>query len=56
MKWVKEQYPDYIFYIFFQNARVKLRKGSKTSYGDWATKAGFIWSDKRAGLPAEWLA
>lgn len=55
MKWVQEQYPDYIFYLFFQNARVKIRKGSKTSYGDWATKAGFIWSDLRDGLPEEWL-
>ena len=55
MKWVKEQYPDYIFYIFFQNARVKIRKGSKTSYGDWATKAGFEWSDLRDGLPESWL-
>ena len=28
MIWVKEQYPDHTFYIFFQNARVKLRKRS----------------------------
>jgi len=55
MIWVKEQYPDHTFYLFFQNARVKLRKGSKTSYGDWATKAGFMWSDLRDGLPPEWL-
>ena len=55
MLWVKEQYPDYTFYIFFQNARVKIRKGSKTSYGDWATKAGFKWSDWRDGLPDDWL-
>ena len=55
MIWVKEQYPDHTFYIFFQNARVKLRKGSKTSYGDWATKAGFMWSDLRDGLPKKWL-
>ena len=52
---IKEQYPDYTFYIFFQNARVKIRKGSKTSYGDWATKAGFEWSDLRDGLPEKWL-
>jgi hypothetical protein len=55
MIWVKEQYPDYTFYIFFQNARVKIRKGSKTSYGDWATKVGFEWSDSRDGLPKDWL-
>jgi hypothetical protein len=55
MIWVKEQYPDYTFYIFFQNGRVKIRKGSKTSYGDWATKAGFEWSDLRDGLPESWL-
>ena len=55
MLWVKEQYPDYTFYIFFQNARVKIRKGSKTSYGDWATKVGFEWSDLRDGLPNDWL-
>ena len=55
MLWVKEQYPNYTFYIFFQNARVKIRKGSKTSYGDWATKVGFEWSDLRDGLPNDWL-
>lgn len=55
MQWVKDQYPDHTFYIFFQNARVKIRKGSKTSYGDWATKAGFEWSDLRDGLPEKWL-
>ena len=55
MKWVKEQYPDHTFYILFQNGRVKLRKGSKTSYGDWASKAGFEWSDLRDGIPEKWL-
>ena len=55
MLWVKEQYPDYIFYLLFQNSRVRLRKGSPTSYGDWATKNGFLWSDSKMGIPDEWF-
>lgn len=54
MQWVKEQNPDKKFVLLFMNADVKLRKGSKTTYGNWASKAGFEWYDYRRGLPEKW--
>lgn len=55
MVWVKEQYPDYTFYMLFQNARTRLTKGSKTSYADWCDKNGFQWAHMPSGIPKEWL-
>ena len=55
MVWVREQNPDLTFYILFQNAKVKIRKGSKKSYGDWATDAGFEWADYNNGIPKGWI-
>lgn len=52
--WVKESNPDLRLVILFQNADVKIRKGSPTSYGDWASKHGFEWYDFRQGLPNKW--
>jgi len=54
MKCVKEQHPEKDIRILFQNAKVKLYKGSTTEYGDWATKQGFIWSEGDK-IPKEWL-
>lgn len=45
MLWVREQHPDKTFLLLFYNANQKLRKGSSTSYSDWADKNGFIWAD-----------
>ena len=54
MIWVKEQHPDKDIRILFMNASNKIRKGSPTTYGDWATKNGFIWADyKTLGIPKE---
>lgn len=50
---LREQHPDLKIYIVFQNANQKIRKGSKTSYGDWATKHGIEWSHKK--IKQEWL-
>ena len=47
MVWFKDYNPDIRIIFLFQNADVKLRKGSKTSYGEWATKNGFEWLDAR---------
>ena len=33
--------------MLFMNANNKIRKGSPTTYGEWATKKGFIWADYR---------
>ena len=48
---VKQQNPSVRIIIIFQNSDVKLRKGSPTSYGAWASKNGFEWYDWRKGLP-----
>lgn len=47
MIWFKECNPTIRIIFLFQNADVKLRKGSKTSYGEWATKNKFEWLDAR---------
>lgn len=44
---VRASNPDVHILIVLQNADVKIRKGSKTSYGDWCTAAGFDWVDFR---------
>ncbi len=52
---VKENNPEIEIRFIFMNSDVKIRKGSKTSYGDWATKNGFEWCDFRKGIPKQWL-
>lgn len=51
---VKEAHPEVEIRFIFMNSTVKIRKGSKTSYGDWATKNGFEWCDFRKGIPKKW--
>ncbi len=50
---IKEQYPELDLRLIFSNSRAKIRKGSKTSYGDWCDKNGFLYADKV--MPAEWV-
>lgn len=52
MELVKEQHPELDIRILFQSANTKIRKGSKTTYADWATKIGYIWADKT--VPKSW--
>ena len=50
--WIKETYPDLPFTLLFMRARNPIRKGSKTTYGDWATAAGIEWYDwETGGIP-----
>lgn len=51
---LKEQHPEYDIRIVFERAANKIYKGSKTTYGQWATDHGFLWSDKGV-VPAEWI-
>lgn len=51
--WVKEQYPDLDIRFVFQNANTPIRKGAKTTYADWCTKHGFLFSQKV--IPEEWF-
>ena len=50
---VKEQHPDKDIRMVFQNALNKLRKGSKTTYAEWARKHGIIWA--HGGIPENWF-
>jgi Phage endonuclease I len=52
---VKEQYPDYTFYLLFQNGYQRLSKKSKTTYLDWAEKHGFVAAHAPSGIPKEWM-
>lgn len=50
----KEQHPEYRILLLFANADNKLNSRSKTTYGEWADRAGFEWADIRKGLPLHW--
>jgi predicted nuclease of restriction endonuclease-like RecB superfamily len=51
--YVKEQYPDLDIRFVFTNSNAKITKTSKTSYGDWCEKNGFVYADKL--IPDEWF-
>lgn len=50
---IKQQHPNFDIRFIFQNAKNKLRKGSKTTYADWCSKYGFLYSE--GTIPPEWL-
>ncbi len=50
---VKKQHPELDIRFVFSNSKAKIRKGSKTSYGDWCTKKGYIYADKL--IPEGWI-
>lgn len=50
---IKQQNPNLDIRFIFQNAKNKIRKGSKTTYADWCEKNGFLYSEKV--IPPEWL-
>jgi hypothetical protein len=52
-KLIKDQHPDIDIRFIFQNARNLLRKHSKTTYGAWCDKYGFMYAEKR--MPEEWM-
>ena len=51
---LKGQHPEREIRIVFERASTPIYKGSKTTYGKWATDHGFKWSDKGV-VPAEWI-
>lgn len=53
LKLVKEQHPDLDIRILFQNAKNKITKNSKTTYGDYADKIGILWAEKT--IPDSWF-
>jgi hypothetical protein len=52
MEAVKRCNPDLDIRIVFQKAHQPLRKGAKTTYAEWATKAGFKWAEHN--IPPYW--
>ena len=52
--WVRETYPNLRLVLLFMRAKNTIRKGSKTTYGDWATANKFEWADWKDGIPEEW--
>jgi|SRR6056300_1712650 hypothetical protein len=50
---IKKQHPYLDIRFVFTNSKAKLRKGAKSSYGDWCTKNGFMYADK--DVPHEWV-
>lgn len=50
---VKKQHPELDIRFVFSNSKAKIRKGSKTSYGDWCDKNGYIFADKL--IPEDWI-
>jgi hypothetical protein len=50
---IRRQHPNLDIRLVFQSPYTKIRKGSKTTYADWATKAGITWANKE--IPDSWL-
>jgi len=50
--WIQEQ-TDHDIRFVFSNSRVRIRKGSKTTYGMWCEKHNFLYADKE--IPEEWF-
>ena len=50
---IKKQHPKLDIRFVFENSRRKLRKGAKSTYGEWCAKYGFRYYDRI--IPEEWL-
>ena len=50
---IKKQHPNLDIRIVFMSGKTKIRKGSKTTYGDFCDKNGIIWAEKN--IPESWL-
>lgn len=50
---IKKQHKKLDVRILFLNAKNKIYKGSKTTYGAWCDKHNIMWCEKK--VPKEWL-
>jgi hypothetical protein len=50
---IQKQHTDLDIRFVFSNSRAKINKGSKTTYGMWCDKHGFLYADKL--IPEEWI-
>lgn len=53
MVWVREQHPELDIRSVFQRASNPIRRGSKTTYADWANQNGFLWCERT--IPEAWF-
>lgn len=53
MRAVKRENPGLDIRFVFMDASKRLNKNSKTTYGDWADRNGFLWAD--GNIPQEWI-
>ena len=51
---VQRAHPELDVRLLFQRTTNKIGRGSKTTYGHWATAHGFTWAEGSA-IPDEWL-
>ncbi len=52
---VKAQHPDLDIRMCFQNAKDKISRAKRSiTYGQWATRHGFIWSS--GNIPDDWYS
>ena len=51
---LREQHPELDVRFIFSNSKMKIAPGSKTSYGDWCLKHGFLFSDRK--IPEAWFS
>jgi len=50
---IKKQHPELDIRFVFENSKRKLRKGAKSTYGQWCIKYGFRYYDRI--IPEDWL-
>jgi hypothetical protein len=50
---IQKQHPTLDIRFVFTNSKAKLYKGSKTTYGMWCEKHGFLYADRI--IPQQWL-
>ena len=50
---IKKQHPKLDIRFVFENSKRKLRKGAKSTYGQWCFKHNFLYANRV--IPEEWL-
>ena len=51
---IKKQHPELDIRILFMSSKTKIRKNSKTTYGDFCDKHGILWAEKT--IPESWFS
>lgn len=51
---IKKQHPKLDIRFVFTSSKRKISKGSRTTYGGWCEKNGFLYAEK--SIPEDWIA